>query len=328
MRILIVGAGAVGQVYGQALQRGGAEVSFLVKPKYADEARAGFTMYEVFRNRHETRRFAGFGVLTDVSEAAAQRWDQVWLAVAGPAIEGDWVERLLEATPGATLVSLQPGPEAGARLRPLAGDRLVTGVIAFIAWQAPLPGESRFTEPGVAWWYPPGPSPFAGPRERVKPVVDALRAGGCPARAVGELGGATVFGTALLQIHVAALDAAKWSWPNARTSGVLDLAKRAWREAAAIGAKTSGSSAPLWTPLIGPWGVRLVMWLAPKLLPMDVPTYFGYHFTKVGEQTRKHIDLWVREGQRVGVPVPALTELRTRLGAEASFDPAETLGKP
>lgn len=327
MRILIVGAGAVGQVYGQALQRGGAEVSFFVKPKYADEARAGFRMYQVWRGRHEARRFEGFGVVTEVAEVAARPWDQVWFAVAGPAIEGTWVEELVAAAPGATIVSLQPGAEAKARMRPVAGDRLVMGVIAFIAWQAPLPGEARFTEPGVAFWYPPGPSPFSGPRERVAPVVETLRAGGCPARAVPEMESATVFGTALLQIHVAALDAVRWSWPRARSSDVLPLAKRAWREAVAIGARTSGERAPLWAPFIGPWGVRFVMGLAPRILPMDVPTYFGYHFTKVGEQTRKHLDLHIREGTRLGLPVTALTELRTRMGDQATFDPAETLGK-
>ena len=38
MRALIVGAGAVGQVYGLHLQRGGAEVGFFVKERQAAQA--------------------------------------------------------------------------------------------------------------------------------------------------------------------------------------------------------------------------------------------------------------------------------------------------
>ena len=45
-RVLLVGAGAVGQVYGKYLQAAGCEISFLVKEKYADEARRGFTLYD------------------------------------------------------------------------------------------------------------------------------------------------------------------------------------------------------------------------------------------------------------------------------------------
>ena len=45
MKVLIIGAGAVGQVYGRHLALGGAEVSFYVKDKYADYARKGFTFY-------------------------------------------------------------------------------------------------------------------------------------------------------------------------------------------------------------------------------------------------------------------------------------------
>ena len=45
LRVCIVGAGAVGQVYGLHLQRGGAEVSFLVRDKYAEETAAGMVLH-------------------------------------------------------------------------------------------------------------------------------------------------------------------------------------------------------------------------------------------------------------------------------------------
>src|SRR5690554_7703480 len=45
-RILMVGAGAVGQTYGYHLSRGGADVTFFVKEKYRAEAEAGFLMHQ------------------------------------------------------------------------------------------------------------------------------------------------------------------------------------------------------------------------------------------------------------------------------------------
>ena len=41
LRVLLVGAGAVGQVYGYHLQKGGAQVAFFVRPKHRAEAEGG-----------------------------------------------------------------------------------------------------------------------------------------------------------------------------------------------------------------------------------------------------------------------------------------------
>lgn len=324
MKVLIVGAGAVGQVYGQALQRAGVDVSFYVKPKHVDEAKKGFRMYPL-NGKAEPFRFEGFGVVTTAEEVASQSWDQLWLAVSATAIMADWLPALITATKTATVVCLQPGPESKARIAPLAGDRIVYGIIAMIAYQAPLPGETRFTEPGIAYWYPPGGSPFAGPDAKVKPIVEALSKGGCPASQKSEIDRDASFGGALLQVHVAALDSAGWSWSAVKNDDTLPLAKRAWREAAAIAAHHLGTSPPWWTNLVGPMAARFAMFAAPRLIPMDVQTYFGYHFTKVGDQTRANLDHWIATGRAASLPVEALSELRGRMRAEASFDPKLTL---
>lgn len=326
MRVLIVGAGAVGQVYGLELQRAGVDVSFFVKPAHSEAARAGFTMFPL-NGARETIRFERFGVVTSVEELRGRVWDQVWLAVSGTAIRGAWLEEIVGATGDATVVCLQPGPEAKARVGPIAGDRLVIGIIAFIAYQAPLPGETRFARPGIAFWFPPGPSPFAGPAARVRPIVAALRRGGCAATARPSLDAPATFGAALLQVHVATLDAVGWSWPAARAGDALALAARAWREAAAVGAHALGVRAPRWAGLVRPWVSRLAMFLAPRLIPMDVPTYFGYHFTKVGDQTRAMLDHLIATGRDARLPVEALTELRGRLKPRAEFDPMRTIGQ-
>ena len=42
-KVLLLGAGAVGQVYGYHLAKAGAEVSFKVRPKYLEETRQGWS---------------------------------------------------------------------------------------------------------------------------------------------------------------------------------------------------------------------------------------------------------------------------------------------
>ena len=325
MRVLIVGAGAVGQVYGLALQRAGADVSFYVKPAYIDEAKAGYTMYAL--NGGPTRlRFEGFGVLSTPEEVAASTWDQLWLATSATAILGSWVEALVAATGDATVVCLQPGPESMARLKPVVGDRMVLGLIAMVSYQAPLPRETRFTEPGVAFWFPPSGSPFAGPDARVAPIVDALVRGGCPAQRSAALEATAVYGAALLQVHVAALDAVGWSWTEVTKGDTLLLASRAWREAAAVGAHITGGKVPFWAGFVGPLLSKIAMAGSRRLIPLDLPTYFAYHFTKVGDQTRANLDYWIHRGEASGLPVSSLKELRSRMRPEARFDPAVDLG--
>ena len=74
MRVLIVGAGAVGQVYGHHLQRGGAEVTFLVKPRYETDARAGFTLWRLRRlGRPRRVIMAEHAVTSDASLLAEQQ---------------------------------------------------------------------------------------------------------------------------------------------------------------------------------------------------------------------------------------------------------------
>ena len=47
MNVLIVGAGAVGQVYGYHLAKGGADVSFYIREQYAAELDRGFELYQL-----------------------------------------------------------------------------------------------------------------------------------------------------------------------------------------------------------------------------------------------------------------------------------------
>src|SRR6185436_20748884 len=107
MRALVVGAGAVGQVYARHLALGGATVTFLVKPARAAACQAGLTLYPLHAGGRPQRFTAP--VLTSLEEVARQRWDAVFLAVSSTALrDGAWLGALLAALGDATVVLLQP----------------------------------------------------------------------------------------------------------------------------------------------------------------------------------------------------------------------------
>jgi 2-dehydropantoate 2-reductase len=314
LRALIVGAGAVGQVYAHHLARGGAAVSFLVKPARAAELARPLTLYPLNRARRERTRpvsFAGFGVLTDPAAVARERWDQVYLTVSSTALRaGDWFARLALGVGHATVVLLQSGPDdrrfVGQRL-PV--EQVVQGVITLISYRAPLPGETRFPRPGVAYWFPPlAPSPMSGARR--EPVLAALRAGGLPARGHRNIGAVSDFPTALLMPLMAALEQAGWSFRTVRQPGRLALAARAAREALRVMAHRDRRPAPWPLRFVNrPLAVRLALAVAPRLMPLDIETYLRVHFTKVSDQTRDFLRTYLTLGRAAGLPTGALAQL-------------------
>src|SRR4051812_422800 len=109
-RVLVVGAGAVGQVYARHAQLGGADVTVFVRDKYRDDAMRGFDLYPLNRRRKtEPVRFDGFSVVTTPGEVEARGFDIVILTVSSPALRGAWLGDLVRATGNATIVALQPG---------------------------------------------------------------------------------------------------------------------------------------------------------------------------------------------------------------------------
>ena len=97
-KILLVGAGAVGQVYGYHLHRGGAQVTFYVRAKYREGlAQDGMPLYPLKgRDKGKCIEFKDFGLVSTPAEVAAQGpFDQVWLCMSSTALKGDWLEPLL-----------------------------------------------------------------------------------------------------------------------------------------------------------------------------------------------------------------------------------------
>src|SRR5690606_3987062 len=162
VRALVVGAGAVGRIFALHLQQGGAEVELLVKPHHLPDLEGDLVLHPLGRDPVRLRVEA---LRTEASELRARRYDHVWLCVSSPALRGDWLSELVTASGEATFVLLQPGLDDRALLlRHLPEERLVDGLLALVAWQAPLRGEA-IDPPGVRYWLPPlSRLPFEGAR--------------------------------------------------------------------------------------------------------------------------------------------------------------------
>lgn len=317
MRVLIVGAGAVGQVYGLTLQRAGAQVGVFVKPKHSAAARSGYTLHPIGEAR------VGFHpdhCVVDAEGVARQGpWDQVWLCMSSPGLRS-WAEAgpvLRSAGPDTTVVCLQPGLDDGAFVADRLGDgtRLVHGLITMIAWHAPLPGESTHP-PGVAYWLPPAAAPpFSGHDGRVDPIVRALGEGGYKARRVNDVPTRTAFGAATLLPIIAALEAAHWSLAGLRKGPWLGVGARAAREGHALAAAHLGiaQGSPLLQLLLATPILGLGAAIAPIAAPFPLEVYLKAHFTKVGDQTLAHLRRYLELGAKGGLPTPHLRQLEEAL---------------
>jgi ketopantoate reductase len=321
-RILVVGAGAVGQVYGMHLRRGGARLSFLVKPAHTAWCQQGFALHRLQARRvTETDRLDDIEVLTDAAAAASLGWDQVWLAVASDALRGDWLGAFLGALGDATVVALQPDLDDRTRLLlHLPEARLVQGLIGFLAFQSPLPEAGRLREAselpsGIAYaLLPPVASTFSGATARVQPILRVLAAGGFRARAVRDVVEASALRSAASVPVVAALELSDWSLIRLRRGPHLALGLRAAREAREVVADHFDRAPSQLTRLLRPLPVGLALRLAAHAAPVDLEQFLRFHFTKVGPQTRLMLDTWCDHAAAAGLPSRALSELRQALG--------------
>ena len=320
MNVLVVGAGAVGQVYGRHAALGGAEVTFFVRDKYRDEVSRGFDMYPL-NHRGSAVRFDGFSVVTRADEVAARKFDQVYVAVSSPALRGPWLAELIAATGDATILALQPGQDDLATFVAAGAtrERIVSGALTLISYHAPLPGETRFAKPGMAYWFPPlAPCPISGAPERVAAVLAVLRAGKLPVRRHADVPSFAAFPTAVMMPSLVALEAAGWSF-RAFVRQTMALGARGAREALGIVGAGLGKRPPLPLRLATrPRIMRIGLWVIARVVPLPLEVYLKAHFTKVGAQTRMFMADYIERGHAGKLEVGALEQLVATLPAETS----------
>jgi 2-dehydropantoate 2-reductase len=145
MNILVVGAGAVGQVFGRHLQLGGHDVTFYVRNRQVDHLSEGLLLYHL--NQCQARKqpivFNSFEMITDRHQIAAKNWEQVYLCLPSNALRSSLHEALGPNTGQATVIAIQPGLNDRHLVTQSFGEsRVVSGMITFTSYAAPLPGET------------------------------------------------------------------------------------------------------------------------------------------------------------------------------------------
>lgn len=316
--MVVVGAGAVGQSYAAAAARGGAEVAFRVRRPTGPVGR--FTTYRLGQGRPERSSFEAPLLGTDAA-VAAYRPDVLLLTVPSDALRAPgWLPPLLGAAPDALVIALEPTPEDAEVVRAARpGVRLARGMIALVAYHAPLPGEEvRFPVPGVAVWAPVR-CPFAGPpdaRPDLEAFASALRRGGLRTRVVEELDSTSAFGSIALATWITALRAAGWRF--AALAETAALGRAAVREGTAVVAARLGAPPPWWTAALGPRAVRAGLAAASRVVSFPLETYLRVHFTKVGAQTRLLLTEAIADGEARGLPVGAVRALLAAADARPS----------
>lgn len=326
MKVLIVGAGAVGQVFGRHTQLGGAELAFLVRPAYASAVEQGLTLYALGQpERWTPRTLSASAVLTDATQVPAFAPDGIFLCVSSTALrQGPWLSELATAAPQATVVTLQPGLEdrayvietlttaIGSDDAAAAEERVVSGLIGFMSYTAPLPGDP-IDIPGTAYWVPPLTDlPFSG--QRAEAVVELLRRGGLAAKRHADVAARLAFAGPLLQMQIVALECAGWSFAELRRQRPLrQLAFEASVEAIQLAERHVDQRAPLALRLLRPWMLDAGLRLMARLAPFDLERFFELHFTKVGDQTRDQLRRMQQLAAGYQLPAGAIAALYERL---------------
>jgi ketopantoate reductase len=306
--IVVVGAGAVGQVVGHFLQRSGASVVFLVRAKYKDSA-TNFTLHALPCRGDAPLGAANFGAIASIRELAELNVTELHLTIPSSLEAGPWLRELLAAVPNATIVAYPPAPQDRATLLGSGADvaRLVTVFVGFIAFAAPL-GAEPWPQAGTAYWFPPlSPTLFSGPPELVSRITNTLRSAGMPSRVHPNV---TAYGAqpaAMLAAYMAALECAEWSLRAFVRTPNLARATAAAHEAGRI---ASGKPAALTLRLLlTPIVLRIVVGIAKRVVPFSLEQYLHKHFAKVRAQTQAMVAELVTSGRQQGLPTAALSTL-------------------
>ncbi len=303
MKALVVGAGAVGQVFALHLVRAGVDVTFAVR---SPEKVHPTVVTRLGWFGRTTRQEVSVPAVSSVEGA----FDLAFITVPSDALQGAWMASIIGQLGNAIVVGLQPGLEDRARLLKLGvhEERFVRGLISLVSFATPL-SPSDPLPPGYAYWLPPmSPFAFDGRVPLVEMVVATLKRGDMPAVHRHGLEEDVIFFTAALLVTVRALERHGWSLHALADDPSLSVAASA--QALAIVSRRLDRKTPLGPKLTTqPWLLALAAPIVPLVVPFDFETYARVHFTKVAPQSRLLLGELVTEGRAFGLPVDALENI-------------------
>jgi len=324
MKVLIVGCGAVGQVFGLHLQNAGVEVGFFARSDSAKDliqARkdGGLKVYAISSKRkveHVIHRLSNYQVVTDLFGSQQFNPDQVWFTTPSTVFYSDWFKEFTSGVPAKSVVCFAPEGKREAFIPDSKQERrLVFGAVTFIAWQKGMEDDAPCSS-GVNFWLPPFSAiPLVGEADACSEVADLLKEGGLKAvvRREGFLRLQAAV-TALMTAFVVGYELAGWSMRVYRRSPWLKLAAEGAREA--VNSQLSDAGI-LGSVLFGFITNRAAFYLStlllPSLVPFDLEKYLKFHYRKTREQTLNLLEVFIEDGQRHHLPVGKIKNLRQGL---------------
>ncbi|WP_437606518.1 2-dehydropantoate 2-reductase N-terminal domain-containing protein [Sorangium sp. So ce834] len=317
MRISIVGAGALGRVYGVRLAAQGDEVTFVVRPERVADARP-FVIEQVNsadrRDTLERPRLAADIPADAEVVLVTVRFDQLAPGPGGAAprpADGRTVADLLLRGPSVPVVVLTPLlPPQRAGLEE-AARRRITPAMPSVSGYLDERGVVRYWIVGFASTLIDDEGGAPAERPLLEELARRLTSADLPARLDPDVGAQNAATTTAFFPLIAAIDAGGGTSALLEDEGVLGTALAATRECVAL-ADRVGTVAP-WTKLltraIGPFtlrpGVALARLVAPEALRF-LDAHFG---PKLHAQHLAMGAAVLAMGREHGVSLPALERL-------------------
>jgi len=317
MKVLIVGCGAVGQVYGLALQNAGVTLGFLDQPATVEKLvqkreKGGLLLFQIPNKRHEDpipHRIKDYQVVTSMEESRQFEPDQIWFTTPSQVYYSDWFRTFLQQVPSKRVVCFVPEGNRPEFLIDQIGDRVIFGGTTFMAWQGDLEGGGGMPD-GINFWRSPLGIPLSGSQDACMEVAKLLKQAGFKVMLEKPGSHAQVAVTAVMTAFVAGLELAEWSLSKYRKSPWHRVAAGACREAVNGQLKKPG----LFTRFLLRSSVltacfSLTARIMPMLFPFDVEKYLKFHYTKTHKQSLLLLDLFLKDSSKCGIPITNIQKL-------------------
>ncbi|MFT4764258.1 MAG: hypothetical protein ACI9OH_001352 [Oleispira sp.] len=311
MNILIVGAGAVGLVYGHHFANAGHQVTFLVKEKYQQaleaEKKKGVVLYHLNNDKHlqQPLLFTRFSTITEWQDA--EGFDLIVLSISSTALRQLPLSiinnKIKESINSVSLLMLQPSEEDLEHLTAVIDDEhILQGMITLISYQTDHINE-RINPAGTAYYLPPLPMPISACKPlrqqeqdslKLKDVVTLFNQSGIKAKAVNSALDESRLISAFFMTLLCALEAADWQFERLKNSErLLQQLSAAQKELLPQKIITNGVFTPLKKRLLAvllkPWLYKMLIKISPRVIPLPLEAYLKKHFLKVRPQTLMYL---------------------------------------
>lgn len=333
MKILIVGAGAVGLVYGQHFVNAGHQVTFLIKEKYQQalekDKQKGVVLYHLNKDKHlqQPLRLKNFSTITQWDDA--NDIDLIALSISSTALRQlplrTIKEKIESSLKSVSLLMLQPSEEDLEHLtQVISKDNILQGMITLISYQTDHINEG-ISPAGTAYYLPPLPMPISAShmplqqeQANLKEVVTLFNQSGIKAKAVKSALDESRLLSAFFMTFLCALEAADWQFGRLRKSELL-LQKLSAAQKDLLPQKIMPTG--LFTKLkkdslrllLKPWLYKVLITISPKFIPLPLEAYLKKHFLKVRPQTL----MYIQDYQNV-YPSEAVAELVSLINKETA----------